>query len=103
MVPVENGCWVDVFEMSHYRGRRRRFFGPANFAALRSRQPGWGISIDSVIVGPGAFVRFYSSKDPGNPGLWLEAQQGVEDLIAHRIGDDLDSLQIQTRPPEERA
>jgi hypothetical protein len=90
-----------LFELSRYRGRRRRVFGPANFPAVRSREPVWGTSVDSIVVGPAAFVRLYRSTDPANPGVWLLPQQIVEDLLAQQIGDELDSVQIDARPPGE--
>ena len=76
-------------------------FGPADFAALRSRQPGWGTRIDSIIVGPGAYVRLYASTQPIHPGRWLLPRQMVNDLLAQRIGNDLDSIQILAQPPAE--
>lgn len=95
-----HGVWVDVFELSRFRGKRRRLFGPARFSAVRSRAADWGICIDSLLVGPQAYVRLFCSKDTDGHGLWLLPMQGVEDLVEFRAGDELDSVIIQDRPPE---
>jgi hypothetical protein len=92
-------CWVEVFELSHYRGRRRRLFGPSRFASLRSRTAGWGISIDSIVVGPEAHVRFYNNADPNATFLWLLPRQAFGDLVNLRIDDSVDSLEIFKSPP----
>ena len=93
------GGWVDLFELSRYRGRRRRVFGPVRWIAMRSREPGWGVSIDSLIVGPAAWLRLFSSKEPERGGKWFAPREAVQDLLDLRVGDDLDSLAVLNGPP----
>jgi hypothetical protein len=93
------GCWIDIFELSHYRGRRRRLFGPSRFHAVRCRLPAWGISIDSVILGPDAFVRLFASSDPHRSVVWLMPRQSVGDVVERGITDLVDSLDITHAPP----
>jgi hypothetical protein len=93
------GCWIDIFELSHYRGRRRRLFGPSAFHSLRCRLPAWGISMDSAIIGPGAYVRLFPSADPHLTSLWLVPDQRVGDML-ERIPDEVDSIQILPEPPK---
>jgi hypothetical protein len=92
-------CWVDAFELSRYRGRRRRLYGPAHYISLRSRSHAWGASIDSLIVGPGAYIRLYRSADPQATALWIAPGQTIEDIVEQHVGDDVDSLQILDHPP----
>jgi hypothetical protein len=92
-------CWIEVFELSHYRGRRRRLFGPNRFASIRSRDASWGISIDSIVVGPDTYVRFYSNADPNATITWLLPRQALGDLATLRIDDSVDSLEIFKSPP----
>lgn len=89
---------MDVFELSRHRGTRRRLFGPGQFQAVRSRSVAWGISIDSLTVGPQAYVRLFRSKHP-EEALWLLPGQVVADLIEVKIGDEMDSLSIHDRAP----
>lgn len=94
------GCWVDVFELPLFRGKRRRLFGPARFVALRTASTDWGISIHSVIVGPGAHLRFFRSSDPRSAALWMEPEHSFQDLAARGIGEEVDSMAILDAPPK---
>jgi hypothetical protein len=97
---LSKGCWVDIFELSRFRGRRRRLVGPARHESLRSRSNDWGIVIDSLIAGPGAFVRLYSHKKPNFENTWLLPGQSIGDAVQQGLSDELDSIQILVRPPE---
>jgi hypothetical protein len=99
-VSIAQDCWIEVFELSHYRGRRRRLFGPSHFASIRSRDAAWGISIDSIVVGPEAHVRLYSNADPNATVMWLLPRQAFGDLVNLRIEDSVDSLEIFKSPPD---
>jgi hypothetical protein len=92
-VPPSHGCWVDIFELSHFRARRRRLYGPADFPNVRMR-----LSMDSLIVGPDAQVRLYRSADPSLTVLVLTPGQRVTDISELRVADDVDSIQILPRP-----
>ena len=93
------GCWLDVFELSHFRGRRRRLLGPNQFNSIRSRSATWGISIDSMLVGPNAYIRMFSAADVDSTLLWLFPRQLIEDVINLRVDDSADSVQILAVPP----
>jgi hypothetical protein len=92
-------CWIDVFELSQFRGRRRRLYGPGQFVSLRSRSADWGASIDSLIVGPKAYVRLFRSSHPHTAVHWLSPRQAVGDVLKLNIHDDVDSVQILDRTP----
>jgi hypothetical protein len=96
------GCWIDVFELSHFRARCRRLFGPADWPNVRSRLPAWGVSIDSLIVGPHAHVRLYRSADPASTVLWLAPDQLVNDVAELNVADDVDSLEIVQQKSSDR-
>jgi hypothetical protein len=93
--------WVDVFELSRYRGRRRRLHGPARFVSIRTRSVDWGICIDSLVVGPQAYVRLFRAGD-GEACVWLLPRQGVKDLDDLKVDDAFDSLAVHDRPPRQR-
>ena len=94
-------CWIDVFELSRYRGRRRRIFGPAHFVAIRSRAAAWGIGLDSIVVGSEAYVRLYDSLEPTQTALWILPRQHIEDLMEFQVTDEVDSIQLRDRAPIE--
>jgi hypothetical protein len=91
--------WVDLFELSHYRGRRRRLFGPSRFASIRSRNAEWGISIDSIVVGPEAYVRLFNDAESNVTVQWLLPRQAFGDIVSLRIDDSVNSLDILTAAP----
>jgi len=92
------GCWVDLFELSHFRGRRRRVFGPTELRSIRSRFAAWGIGIDSLIVGPSAQVQMYAAQDAAAKATSFAPRAQIADLLALGIGDDVDSLRILVAP-----
>ena len=92
-------CWIDAFDLSRFRGRRRRLMGPGQFNEIRSHDQSWGIGIDSLIAGPETFIRFYRAAEPDGPSVWIMPRQAVSDLPAHPIGDELDSLEMLMQPP----
>jgi hypothetical protein len=94
-------CWIDIFELSRHRGRRRRLYGPADMISLRSSSASWGIGIDSLTVGPGAYVRLYSSREPDKTALWLLPSEDMPDLVQMQVGDEVDSVQILDRAPRQ--
>jgi hypothetical protein len=96
----KTGCWVDVFELPLFRGRRRRLYGPTEFVSLRSRTSQWGISISSVIVGPEAHVRLFRSSEAQSAALWMQPGHAYQDLSNWGIGEDVDSLSILDDAPQ---
>lgn len=93
--------WVDLYELTRFRGRRRRVYGPERFVAVRSRSADWGISIDSLKVGAAAYVCIYQSSDPEKICNWLFPGDSVADLDELKIDDHFDSLAIVDCPPEQ--
>jgi hypothetical protein len=93
-----SGCWVDLFELSHFRGRRRRLFGPTDLRSIRSRFAAWGIGIDSLIVGPAAQVQMYAAQDAAAKATSFAPRAQIADLLPLGIGDDVDSVRIVIAP-----
>jgi hypothetical protein len=98
----QQGCWVDVFELTRFRGRRRRLFGPARFPSVRGRFPASGVSIESLQIGPGAFVRFFRSQPADNTPetvLWLGPDSMVKNILQLKLDADVDSIEVLPSPP----
>jgi hypothetical protein len=97
--PQVQGVWVDVYELSRYRGTRRRLFGPSQLTAVRSRAREWGIGIDSLVLGPKAYVRFFQAGETNGQCIWLFPEQGIPDVVELQVEDAIDSISILDRPP----
>src|SRR5688572_33200100 len=54
-----SGCWVDLFDAADFQGNTCRLHGPAEFLGLRLRQREWGAHVESVAVGPTAYVQCF--------------------------------------------
>jgi hypothetical protein len=98
-VPIIDGCWVDLFELSQFRGSRRRLFGPGSWNSFRSRTPNWGTLADSMQVGPRAYVHWFDSRDFERTVIWFLPGEHVRDLL-HHLGDEIDSLGVSDVPPQ---
>lgn len=91
---------MDLYELTHYRGKRRRLFGPTAYRSVRSRSVDWGISIDSLVIGPGCHVWLFRAGSQDGEGAWLLPGDKVEDA-AHLIDDSVDSMWILEAPPKQ--
>ena len=97
-VPVIRGCWADLFELSRFRGPRRRLYGPGEWRAFRSPDPDWGWQVDSLIVGPNAYAQVYRGDDFETSVEWFLPGQRVEDL-PKIVSDAVNSLRLLDRAP----
>jgi hypothetical protein len=59
----------------------------------------WGDQIDSIIVGPGAWVWVYEDEDFGDDMLPLVPRQAVHRLDELNFGDEIDSIRIFNSSP----
>jgi hypothetical protein len=98
-VPVILGCWADLFELSQFRPKCRRFFGPGTWDAVRSHRPDdWGWPFDSLIVGPAAYAQIYRGDDDARTVAWFLPGERVANLLEH-VSDEADSLRLVDRAP----
>jgi hypothetical protein len=99
LVPVIHGCWADLFELSRFRGPRRRLYGPGQWHGFRSPRTDWGWQVDSLIVGPDAHVQVYRADDPSRVVHWFLPGETVADLVGI-VADEADSLRLLDRAPD---
>jgi hypothetical protein len=97
-VSVILGCWADLFELSQFRPKRRRFFGPGTWEGVRSHQADWGWQVDSLVVGPAAYVQIYRADDFERTVAWFLPGERVANLPEH-VPDEADSLRLLERAP----
>src|SRR6476619_2165695 len=76
------GCYIDLFEEPDHGGTLRRLYGPAIYpaerrahdpepATSRKRSRGRGVTIESIIVGPAAYVLCFVGSDDSHRPTWL--------------------------------
>jgi hypothetical protein len=94
-----SGCWVDLFDGTRFEGHRCRLHGPADFPGLRVREPDWGDRIQSVRVGPTAYVQCFSGPAFDDTVFWLLPNQAVETSGDFDCPVGVDSIRVYDRPP----
>jgi hypothetical protein len=100
-----SGCWVHIFEDEDFSTGDDHLvvWGPASFANMRglpsSGDKDWGDEIDSVIVGPNAWVQAFEDENFEDTEIWFVPNQAVRSLDELGIGDDIDSMRIYDHPP----
>ena len=66
-----NGCWIDLWDKRGSKGQSVRLYGPADFPHLRFAEAGWNAQIQSLQVGPGAYVQCYEDLNFFDSVFWL--------------------------------
>jgi hypothetical protein len=94
-----NGCWVELFAGKRLRGAARRLYGPADFPHLRVREPGAAEQVQSLRVGPNAYVQCFAHGRFEETVFWLLPNESVLTTDHLRAADEVDSLRLYDRPP----
>jgi hypothetical protein len=71
--PIQDQCWVDVFEADYFMGRMRRLVGPRKLRQLSAK---------SVIVGPQAMVVLTVRRRGRDSLVTLHPRKVIPDLTA---------------------
>jgi hypothetical protein len=93
------GCWVDLFDAPQFAGHTCRLHGPAEFAGLRLREQDWGEHVESLAVGPTAYVQCFDSRRFDDTVLWLLPSQSIASVHELDFPPDIDTFRIYDRPP----
>ncbi len=94
-----NGCWVDVYEQARCKGRHVRLVGPIDLPYVRIAGPVWEGEVESLVVGPNAYVQGFEELNFYDSVFWLLPNQRVDDVADLACNDDIDSLRLWDRPP----
>ena len=94
-----NGCWLDVYDAGRLTGNNRRLHGPADFPGLRIREKDWNDAIQSLSVGPGAYVQCYHADNFNETIFWLLPNQVIDAVDELTFADHIDSVRLFDRPP----
>ena len=98
-VGESNGCWIDVWDDVDFKGHYQRLFGPTDFPYMRFGDRDWATTLQSLRVGPGAYVQCYEDLNVPESVFWLLPGQVVPNVAALDCGDEIDSMRIFDRPP----
>jgi hypothetical protein len=93
------GCYVKVWEHGHFGGKSIVIPGPAQYPNMRLPEGDWGDDIDSLQVGPNAYVQCFEDENFEDTEIWFLPNQVVESLDELGFGDDIDSMRIHAQPP----
>ena len=96
---LANGCWVDLFDAPRFQGNRCRLHGPAEFAGLRVPEKDWGENVESLIVGPTAYVQCFDTTNYEDSICWLLPSQSIESDCDLDGRAEVNTLRIFDRPP----
>ena len=94
-----NGCWIDLWDGPAFNGQKVRLWGPNDFVLLRVGEPDMLSTVQSIRVGPGAYVQCYEDLNFPATVVWLLPNQTVKSVADMQGSDDLDSIRIFDRPP----
>ena len=94
-----SGCWVDLFDAADFQGNTCRLHGPAEFLGLRLRQREWGAHVESVAVGPTAYVQCFRADAFDDTVFWLLPSQLVENVNDLETPPEIDTFRLFDRPP----
>lgn len=94
-----SGCWVDLFDGAQFEGNTCRLHGPADYAGLRIREKEWGEHIESVAVGPTAYVQCFRSEAFDDTVFWLLPSQSIESVSEIECPPEIDTFRLFDRPP----
>ncbi len=98
-VNPSNGCWVDVYDQPRCQGRHLRLIGPVELAYLRFADDAWEPQVQSLVVGPNAYVQCYEDLNFQDSVFWLLPHQRVDDVADLACNDEIDSMRLFDRPP----
>jgi hypothetical protein len=94
-----NGCWIEVWDKPDFSGQSVRLFGPADFPYIRIGEQNWNPQIQSLLVGPNAYIQCYEDLNFFDSVFWLLPNQRVDDVSQLSCNDEIDSMRLFDRPP----
>ncbi|WP_447986849.1 hypothetical protein [Nitrospira sp. Nam74] len=94
---VDKECWVELYEDDDFDRDDPflRLQGPAQYATLNNLEgKDWGNDIESVIMGPNAYMKAYDRKDFKGNEIAFVPNQRVKDLGKFDMANAIDSFQL---------
>lgn len=98
-IGATNGCWLELWDKPAFKGHSHQLYGPADFPYLRIAEEYWSPQVQSLVVGPNAYVQCYEDLNFYDSVFWLLPYQRVENIAELTCGDEIDSIRIYDRPP----
>jgi hypothetical protein len=94
-----NGCWITLWDKPGFKGHSQRIYGPVDLPYLRIGEEEWNPQVQSLLVGPNAYVQCYEDLNFFDSVCWLLPNQSVENVKDVACNDEIDSMRIFDRPP----
>ena len=94
---VDKDCWVELYEDDDFDRDDPflRLQGPAQFATLDNLEgKDWGNDIESIIMGPNAYMKAYDRKDFKGNEMAFVPNQRVKDLGKFDMANAIDSFKL---------
>ncbi len=96
----DNKCWAEIYMNAEFdkNGPRLLLVGPHELTTLKGlNDQNWDNDIESIIVGPEAYVVLYADQEFGGRTLILAANQSLESLSDAQMKNDIESLRLSCK------
>jgi len=88
------GCYIEVWSENNFEGEHLRIDGPVEHQTLDFNKFNWCNSINSLRVGPTAFVLVYAEQDFSGAMKSFGPGEAVPDLKQFNFNDEIDSIRL---------
>ncbi|MBS0152366.1 MAG: hypothetical protein JSR31_15640 [Nitrospira sp.] len=96
----DNKCWAEIYMNAEFdkNGSRLLLVGPHELTTLKSlNDQNWDNDIESIIVGPEAYMVLYADQEFGGRTLILIANQNLGNLSDAQMKNDIESLRLSCK------
>lgn len=96
----DNKCWAEIYMNAEFdkNGSRLLLVGPHELTTLKGlNDQNWDNDIESIIVGPEAYMELYADQEFGGRTLILRANQNLGNLSDAQMKNDIESLRLSCK------
>lgn len=96
----DNKCWAEIYMNAEFdkNGSRLLLVGPHELTTLKGlNDQNWDNDIESIIVGPEAYMVLYADQEFGGRTLILIANQNLGNLSDAQMKNDIESLRLSCK------
>lgn len=93
-------CWAEIYMNAEFdkNGPRLLLVGPHELTTLKGlNDQNWDNDIESIIVGPEAYMVLYADQEFGGRTLILAANQNLGNLSDAQMKNDIESLRLSCK------
>ena len=96
----DNKCWAEIYMHAEFdkNGSRLLLVGPHELTTLKGlNDQNWDNDIESIIVGPEAYMVVYADQEFGGRTLIVTANQNLGNLSDAQMKNDIESLRLSCK------